>query len=101
MLESLGQIETALTIDFEIFAPGHGGVGSKDDLNDALGYMNVLRVGVLDGLKAGKSVDELKGELMLEDYASWSQYEASSPLWNCACQVADFQRSEANGNGMP
>ena len=72
----IGQIETALTIDFEIFAPGHGGVGSKSDLEDALGYMNVLRAGVLDGLKAGKSVDDLKGELALEQYASWGQYEA-------------------------
>ncbi|QMU59296.1 MAG: hypothetical protein GKR98_14535 [Boseongicola sp.] len=33
----IAQIETALTIDFEIFAPGHGSVGTKADLEDALG----------------------------------------------------------------
>ena len=72
----IGQIETALTIDFEIFAPGHGGVGTKDDLVDALGYMNDLRAAVLAGLKAGKSVDELKAEVTMDAYADWGQYEA-------------------------
>ena len=72
----IGQIETALTIDFDIFAPGHGGVGNKSDLEDALGYMNTLRAGVLEALKAGKSVDEIKAELTLEDYADWGQYDA-------------------------
>lgn len=71
----IGQIETAMTVDFEVFAPGHGGVGDKADLEDALGYMNTLRAAVLDGLKAGKSVDELKAELLLEEYADWGQYD--------------------------
>lgn len=72
----IGQIETALTIDFEVFAPGHGGVGTKADLEDALGYMNDLRAAVLEGLKAGKSLDELKTEVTMADYAGWGQYEA-------------------------
>lgn len=70
----ISQIEAAMLLDFEVFAPGHGGVGTKADLEDALGYMNVLRAGVLDGLKAGKSVDEIKAELTLSDYADWGQY---------------------------
>ena len=72
----IGQIETALTIDFEVFAPGHGGVGTKADLEDALGYMNDLRAAVLEGLKAGKSVDELKAEVTMAEYSDWGQYEA-------------------------
>ena len=72
----IGQIETALTIDFEVFAPGHGGVGTKADLEDALGYMNDLRAAVLEGLKAGKSLDELKAEVTMAEYSDWGQYEA-------------------------
>ena len=70
----IGQIETAMLLDFEVFAPGHGGVGNKEDLSDALTYMNDLRAGVLEGLQAGKSVDEIKAELTLDQYADWGQY---------------------------
>ena len=72
----IGQIETALTLDFDVLAPGHGTVGNKSDLQDALTYMNELRAGVLDGLQAGKSVDQIKADLTLDAYADWSQYEA-------------------------
>jgi glyoxylase-like metal-dependent hydrolase (beta-lactamase superfamily II) len=72
----IGQIEAALTLDFDVFAPGHGGVGNKSDLEDALTYMNELRAGVLEGLQAGQSVDQIKADLTLDAYADWSQYEA-------------------------
>lgn len=72
----IGQIETALTIDFEIFAPGHGTVGTKSDLGDALGYMNDLRAAVLEGLQAGKSVDQLKADVQMANYSDWRQYGA-------------------------
>ncbi|MEP2031213.1 MAG: hypothetical protein ABJI96_21140 [Paracoccaceae bacterium] len=72
----IGQIETALAIDFEIFAPGHGSVGTKGDLEDALGYMNDLRAAVLEGKKAAKTVDQLKTELTMEAYSDWGQYDA-------------------------
>ncbi|MBT8415940.1 MAG: hypothetical protein KJO42_00720 [Silicimonas sp.] len=72
----IGQIETALTLDFDVFAPGHGGVGDKGDLAEALVYMNDLRSGVLEALQAGKSVDQIKAELTLDAYSGWGQYEA-------------------------
>ena len=72
----IAQIDTALTIEFEIFAPGHGGVGNKGDLEDALGYMNDLRAAVLEGLKAGKTVELLKAEVTMDAYSDWGQYDA-------------------------
>lgn len=71
----IGQIETAMTLDFDIFAPGHGNVGDKGDLEDNLVYMQELRGGVLEALKAGKSVEEIKAELTLDAYSDWSQYD--------------------------
>ncbi|SFR32599.1 Glyoxylase, beta-lactamase superfamily II [Litoreibacter janthinus] len=71
----IGQVETAMTLDFDVFAPGHGTVGNKNDLADHLTYLQDLRAGVLDGLKAGQSVDEIKMSLDLSAYSEWGQYE--------------------------
>lgn len=72
----IDQIEMAQTLDFEIFAPGHGSVGTPADLDDALAYMIDLRDGVKAGLEAGKSVAEITDELTLDEYKDWGQYEA-------------------------
>ncbi len=71
-----GQIETAMAIDFDVFAPGHGSVGNKQDLADVLTYMQVLKAQVMEGLQAGKSSSDLQSELTLADYADWGQYDA-------------------------
>lgn len=70
------QLEVAKTLDFEIFAPGHGAVGTKADLDDAYTYMVYLQAAVLDGLKAGNTVDQLKSEITMDAYKDWSQYDA-------------------------
>ncbi|MEP2027171.1 MAG: hypothetical protein ABJI96_00520 [Paracoccaceae bacterium] len=62
------QIEAAQALDFEIFAPGHGAVGTKADLDDAYTYMVELKAAVLEGLKAGKTADQLKADVKLEVY---------------------------------
>ncbi|MEX0366704.1 MAG: hypothetical protein AB3N22_11585 [Ruegeria sp.] len=70
------QIKAAMALDFEIFAPGHGPIGVHGDLADHLGYFEALRAGVLEGLNAGKSVEELQAELTLDAYKDWGQYGA-------------------------
>jgi glyoxylase-like metal-dependent hydrolase (beta-lactamase superfamily II) len=70
------QLETAQALDFEIFAPGHGDVGTKADLDDAHTYMVELQAAVLDGLKAGRTVAQLKSEVMMEGYRDRGQYDA-------------------------
>ena len=71
----LGQIKTAQTLDFEVFAPGHGTVGARADLDDVLNYMMDLKAGVLTGLQAGKSVEAIQIELTLDAYKDWGQYD--------------------------
>lgn len=70
------QLETAQALDFEIFAPGHGAVGTKSDLDDARTYMVDLQAAILEGLKAGKSVEDLKTEVTMDAYKDWGQYDA-------------------------
>ncbi len=72
----IDQVRKIETLDFDIFAPAHGGIGVKEDATDARVYMETLRAEVLDGLKAGKSVDELVQSITLDDYKDWGQYDA-------------------------
>ena len=71
----INQIKTIESLDFEIFAPAHGSIGVKSDAQEVRVYMEKLREEVLTGLKAGKSVDDLAGEITMADYKDWSQYE--------------------------
>lgn len=68
------QLETAQALNFEIFAPGHGNVGTKDDLDDAYIYMVELQAAIVDGLKAGKTLEQLKADVTMDSYKDWGQY---------------------------
>lgn len=71
----LAQMKTAYALDFEIFAPAHAGVGVKEDLADAITYMELLRSEVLSGLKDGKSIEDLQVSLTLDAYKDWQGYD--------------------------
>ena len=70
------QITNAEALDFEIFVPGHGRVGSHADLTVSREYMEELREKVLAGLKQGKSAEQLVNELQFKDRSHWQQYDA-------------------------
>lgn len=72
----IGQVNEAQSLDFEVFAPGHGPIGAPSDLTDNLTYLTDLRSGVLEGLEDGKPVEEIKATLTLDKYSGWQQYEA-------------------------
>lgn len=70
----IDQVRKIESLDFEIFAPGHGAVGVKADATDVRIYMEMLRDQVLTGLRAGKSVDDLVTSITLDDFSDWQQY---------------------------
>lgn len=72
----IDQVRKIETLDFEIFAPAHGPVGVKADATDARVYMEKLKERVRDGLKAGKSVDDLAASVTMDEYKDWQQYAA-------------------------
>ena len=84
----IAQIAKAETLDFEIFAPGHGRIGTPEEVAENRVYVETLRAGVLEGLKAGKSVEAITAELTLDDYKDWQQYADWRPM-NIA-GVADY-----------
>ncbi len=76
----IGQVAKVESLDFETFAPGHGRVGTHDEVAPNREYIETLRAGVLQGLKDGKSVEEITAELTMDDYMGWSQYEDWRPM---------------------
>ena len=72
----IDQVRAIESLDFEIFAPGHGNVGVKADATDARIYMETLRAHVLAGLKAGKTTEELTETVTMDDYKDWMAYDA-------------------------
>jgi hypothetical protein len=68
------QVRNVNALDFDILVGGHGPVGLKSDVADALAYLEEMRAAVLAGLKAGKSVDELAGTITMDKYKDWINY---------------------------
>lgn len=76
----INQIRKIETLEFNIFAPAHGKVGVKADAVDARIYIEKLRARVLNGLKAGKTADDLAKTVTMNDYKDWQQYGAFREL---------------------
>jgi glyoxylase-like metal-dependent hydrolase (beta-lactamase superfamily II) len=70
-IKTINQLET---LDFDVFAPGHGVVGSKDDVRDYHMYLNTLLSEVSKGIAAGDSVEKIQEWLTLDEYSDWAYF---------------------------
>jgi len=71
----IDQVRKIDLLEFEVMIGGHGPIGTKSDVGDGIAYLEELRAEVLKGLKAGKSVDELKQGVTMEKYKDWAAYD--------------------------
>ena len=71
----MDQVRKVTALDFDFLIGGHGPAGVKRDAEQGLVYLEELRAEVLKGLKAGKSVDELKASVTMEKYKNWEAYD--------------------------
>lgn len=71
--QAFGRLEQ---MEFEILAPGHGKLGTRQDALEHGEYVNELYQSVKTAVEAGKSLDEIKQSLTLEKYSGWSQFDA-------------------------
>ena len=72
----IAQVKRVNRLDFDILVGGHGPVGLKRDVGAGIVYLEELRAAVLEGLKAGKTVDELKRDIKMEKYGDWAAYDS-------------------------
>lgn len=76
-LESLKQVEA---MDFDILAPGHGALGSKEDVRLHREYLEDLQAQVTKAVQEKKYVEETKRAVNLTKYQSWSGYQEMRDL---------------------
>ena len=71
-IESLRRVES---MDFDVLVPGHGPVGTKDDVRAFRVYMEELRDEVTRLAREGKSEQEVVQAVQLTKYESWGGYK--------------------------
>jgi len=71
----IDQVKKVNALEFDILIGGHGPVGNTQDVAAGLVYLEELRAEVLTGLKAGKTVDDLKTSVTMAKYKDWGSYD--------------------------
>ncbi|MFP8967555.1 MBL fold metallo-hydrolase [Pokkaliibacter sp. CJK22405] len=66
--------------DFDLFVGGHAEKGSREDVEQYLGYIEALYTAVRDGMLAGKDLPTLQQEIRLPAYKDLKMYDAWLPL---------------------
>jgi glyoxylase-like metal-dependent hydrolase (beta-lactamase superfamily II) len=67
-------IDRALALKPALVAPGHGEVGTRQQLLEFRQYCRDLVRGVRIGIAAGKSLAEIQVSVLLEPYQGWSRF---------------------------
>lgn len=69
-----------LALDWETLVGGHAAKGDRNAVQRYLSYLEALYGAVRDGMLAGKTLDELRSEIRLEEFSDLRQYEDWLPL---------------------
>ena len=67
-------------VDFDIVVPGHESPGTKEDVAEQVRYLEELYVAVSDAITEGKTLDQMVGTILMEDYSDMIEYEYSREL---------------------
>ncbi|MBL26409.1 MAG: MBL fold metallo-hydrolase [Rhodospirillaceae bacterium] len=71
----IGSLKAIEAMDFAILSPGHGRVGTRDDVAPHRRYMEDLRAQVAQGMQQGKSLDEIRQSVDLSAYKDFGEYD--------------------------
>lgn len=71
-IDSLNRVEL---MDFDILAPGHGNLGRREHVRMFREYLDTLYAEVLQNAREGKSLEEMKRLIVLDQYSGWSGYD--------------------------
>ena len=70
-IDSLRRVER---LDFDILAPGHRAMGTRQDVVDHRRYHEDLYNAVVAAVGAGQSLDEMKASITLDEYKDWGSF---------------------------
>ncbi|MEY4641163.1 MAG: hypothetical protein RLZZ227_1157 [Pseudomonadota bacterium] len=73
--EWIRSYENVYALDFDTFAGGHGEFFTKADVALPIQFLKDLKSAVETAIAAGKTLDQMKQEIMLEQYTDWAYYE--------------------------
>ena len=62
-------------VDADVIVPGHGPIGSKDDLRKMVEYLELVHEGSRRAFAAGVSIEEAARGIDLGEYAGWNESE--------------------------
>jgi glyoxylase-like metal-dependent hydrolase (beta-lactamase superfamily II) len=75
MGEWIESYKAVYALDFDTFAGGHGGFFTKADVALPIEFLETLQREVQAAIDAGKSLEQMKQEITLEQYKDWAYYE--------------------------
>jgi cyclase len=73
--DMLTAIRTMKSLNPEVVVPGHGSFGTTKIFDDSQRYYELLLERVRRMVREGKSLDQIKAELRMPEYADWSYQE--------------------------
>ena len=76
----IDQIKTVEALDFDIMTPGHSVNGTKQDATDTRIYIETLRNRVKREMDGGKSLEQIKTSVTMDEYKNWGAYSRYRPL---------------------
>lgn len=75
----IDSIKSLESLDFDILVNSHFDSGTKADLIAFRRWLEDLQTAVSAGIKGGKTLEELKKSIKLDEYKSWAGYDAQLP----------------------
>jgi cyclase len=64
-------LRKTLEMDVDVYLPGHGDVGTKKDVQEAIGFLTDLQTAVKDAIAKGMSREEAAKTLEFPKYKDW------------------------------
>jgi glyoxylase-like metal-dependent hydrolase (beta-lactamase superfamily II) len=80
--EWIDSLERVEGMDFDILAPGHGRMGTRDNVRQFREYMRDLYRAVMRQVRAGASLEEMQETIRLPKYEEWFGYQSDNPGLN-------------------
>ena len=80
MPELISFIKQVEKLDYDIAIPGHGSIGTPQDVINYRHYLEALYAAVNKAHKAGKSLEQAQASIKLDKYKNYENYKSWLPL---------------------